>query len=156
VPPSGVRYINLQPSTFCLLSRLLSYTLGCARVTQITCLVTGIVHKIGFKHKWENQGTLSASGLVTALTNKLNDNYALYCKYEDIKDDTKPNGGKLRVYNTIKCNFKMEKYLLFNGDRSNIQCITRLRISAHRLRIERGRYGKNPRLHAQLICLHCQ
>jgi hypothetical protein len=50
----------------------------------------------------------------------------------------------------------MEKYLLFNGDRSNIQCITRLRISAHRLRIERGRYGKNPLLHAQRICSHCQ
>jgi hypothetical protein len=69
---------------------------------------------------------------------------------------TKPNGGKLRVYNNIKCNFKMEKYLLFNGDRSNIQCITRLRVSAHRLRIERGRYGINPRVHAQRICLHCQ
>jgi hypothetical protein len=61
-------------------------------------------------------------GLLTALKNKLNDNYALYCKDEAIKDDTKPNGGKLRVYNKIKCNFKMEKYLLFNGDRSHIQC----------------------------------
>jgi hypothetical protein len=52
----------------------------------------------------------------------------LYSEDEAIKDDTKPNGGKLRIYNNIKCNFKMEKYLLFNGDRSNIQCITRLRI----------------------------
>jgi hypothetical protein len=82
-----------------------------------------------------------------------------YVKDEATNDDTKPKWGKLRVYNKLKCNFKMDNYLLLNGDRSNIQCITRLRISAHRLirlRIERGRYGKNPLLHAQRICLHCQ
>jgi hypothetical protein len=49
----------------------------------------------------------------------------------------------------------MEKYIILNRNRSNIQCITRLRIGAHRLRIERGRYGKNPLFHAQRICLHC-
>jgi hypothetical protein len=116
----------------------------------------GILHKLGFKHTWENQGTLSASGLLTALKQKLNNNYGLYCKDEAIKDDTKPHGGKLRVYNKIKCNFKMEMYLLLHGDRSTIQRIIRLQISALKLRIERGRYGKNPLLQSQRICVHCQ
>jgi hypothetical protein len=40
----------------------------------------GILHRLGSKHTWENQGTLSASGLLTALKNKLNDNYAILCQ----------------------------------------------------------------------------
>ena len=74
--------------------------------------------------------------------------------YEDIWHSQLPkqSTGKLSSYVKFKSNFGLEKYLLklnFNSRRS----LTKLRISSHRLGIERGRYTNIPR--HDRICSRC-
>ena len=47
---------------------------------------------------------------------------------------------KLRTYKLIKQSFGIEPYLEQLSDRDLRKCLSSFRISAHRLRIERGRY----------------
>ena len=61
--------------------------------------------------------------------------------------------GKLSTYRVLKSAFQYEGYLhdiICNRDRS---ALCRLRISAHRLQIEQGRYNKTPR--EERYCPHC-
>ena len=50
------------------------------------------------------------------------------------------NHNKLRTYSTLKNSFCLEPYIKLVKNRSQRMHITRLRISAHNLNIERGRY----------------
>lgn len=52
----------------------------------------------------------------------------------------KSSGNKLRTYKKFKNNFAFENYLHI-GSKSNRQIITKFRVSAHDLEIERGRYS---------------
>ncbi len=67
-------------------------------------------------------------------------------------------GNKLRVYQTFKRKNEIEPYLSLIENSSDCANLTRLRISAHHLRIERGRYE---RVNGQTvpenerICLYC-
>jgi hypothetical protein len=47
--------------------------------------------------------------------------------------------GKLRTYTTFKVHFGFENYLSVIGNFEHRRCLTKLRISAHRLHIETGR-----------------
>ena len=57
-----------------------------------------------------------------------------------IKSKNKLGGNKLRTYYTFKIFFEYEAYLDFQGIFSLSSNITKLRISAHKLEIETGRY----------------
>ena len=50
--------------------------------------------------------------------------------------------GKLRFYSKIVPNFMMQKYLTFNINKYLRSHLTKLRLSAHSLAIETGRYCK--------------
>ena len=50
------------------------------------------------------------------------------------------SGNKLRTYRSFKTDLKYEKYLDFELNYKKRKNITKLRISAHSLEIERGRY----------------
>ena len=63
------------------------------------------------------------------------------------------NHNKLRTYSNLKNNFNLEPYLNLVRNRTQRMQITRLRISAHNLNIERGRY-KGLTV-AQRICKYC-
>ena len=63
------------------------------------------------------------------------------------------NHNKLRTYSTLKNNFGLEPYLGLVQNRSQRIHLTRLRISAHNLNIERGRY-KGLALE-QRVCKYC-
>ena len=73
---------------------------------------------------------------------------ALWKKQLDIHKD-----GKLRTYVTFKCNYGFENYLSIIRHFEQRKCITRLRISAHKLQIESGRYQGT--LRQNRICLRC-
>ena len=64
------------------------------------------------------------------------------------------NHNKLRTYSTFKKNFSLEPYLGLVQNRSQRMHITRLRISAHNLNIERGRYKGLAIVHR--VCKYCQ
>ena len=61
---------------------------------------------------------------------------------DSLNDDKRVNQNsrnKLRTYRKFKSNFSLEPYLLF-GSRQQRQILTKFRISAHNLHIEKGRY----------------
>ena len=67
-------------------------------------------------------------------------------------------GNKLRTYSTFKRTYDLEKYLLDVKDFRDRVSLTKLRISAHTLRIERGRYERcNGRVlpAEERICKYC-
>ena len=65
----------------------------------------------------------------------------LLCQLEHMKlNDT----GKLRFYSKICTSFDLKQYLRFDLPKFNRSLITKIRISAHQLAIETGRYMKPP------------
>ena len=52
--------------------------------------------------------------------------------------------GTLRTFYSLKQIFQKEVYLDILDNRSHQQALTQLRISAHKLEIENGRYSKKP------------
>ena len=67
-------------------------------------------------------------------------------------DETKK---KLRTYRLLKQDFGIESYLECINDKSIRKCISSLSISAHRLRIERGRYVRPKEEIEDRLCLSC-
>ena len=61
--------------------------------------------------------------------------------------------GKLRTYTTFKVHFGFENYLFVIGHFEHWRCLTKLKISAHRLHIEIGRYQGIPP--HQRLCGQC-
>ena len=72
--------------------------------------------------------------------------------WDDERDILSP--GKLTTYFKVKKTFNMEKYLMFDDFKLR-RTLCRFRISAHDLRIEPGRYSKNPTDRADRICTWC-
>jgi len=66
----------------------------------------------------------------------------------------KSNSSKLSFYNTCKSKFALEPYLTISKGFSRRYSTTQLRISAHNLEIERGRYTQTPR--DKRICKWCK
>jgi len=64
------------------------------------------------------------------------------------------NNNKLKVYSKIKTQFGIENYLLSIQNKNFVNSITKLRISAHCLEIEKGRHHKIPT--DQRLCPSCQ
>ena len=63
------------------------------------------------------------------------------------------SGNKLRTYAKYKKEFAYESYLNFSKDFGKRKSITKLRISAHRLEIECGRYKKVEE--SKRLCRNC-
>lgn len=61
-----------------------------------------------------------------------------------LEDEAVLKKGKLRTFYTFKSTFQKEIYLDILNDRTKQQVLTQLRISAHRLEIEYGRYTRKP------------
>ena len=68
--------------------------------------------------------------------------------------EAKTNSKKLEFYNTLKQEFGAEKYLHISNV-NHRHALSRLRISAHNLFIERGRYTKPITPREERVCLFC-
>ena len=75
-------------------------------------------------------------------------------KFKKCWDHQKSTSPKLTFYNSIKSSFGREPYLDYCKGFSRRYCTTQLRISAHDLQIERGRYINLPR--EKRICKWCK
>jgi len=87
------------------------------------------------------------------ITNKLGNNFV--CFWEKKKFESKP---RLAFYRTVSSAFVIQPYLLLsekdlNHRRALAIDMIRLRISAHDLAIERGRYINTP--HSDRLCKKC-
>lgn len=77
----------------------------------------------------------------------------LLCQLEHMKlNDT----GKLRFYSKICTSFDLKQYLSFDLPKFNRSLITKIRISAHQLAIETGRYMKPPLPVPERFCKNCK
>ena len=61
-------------------------------------------------------------------------------------------GGKLRIFKKVKKHFEPEKYLFEITNFKHRQAVTKLRITAHKLTVETGRYNNTP---YNNICRFC-
>ena len=63
---------------------------------------------------------------------------------------------KLHLYATFKTTFKFESYLDFLPDFNARSTLAKLRLSAHNLHIETGRFHKNKTPRNERFCLYCK
>lgn len=87
----------------------------------------------------------------TNLREILNDFY--FRHWEQFKTS---DNGKLHLYGEIKMNLHCEEYLNQLKNKKHRHALTKLRISAHSLRIETGRYGINRIPRDERFCTYCE
>lgn len=125
-------------------------------LTQICNLVNDT---LGCKHVWDNQGSLNNRKQLNDLVNNLKHIFEFQWlnTLNKVSEPGKP-GNKLRTYAVFKKSFVYEDYLDFHTDYKKRQLITKLRISAHKLEIEKGRYTRKKAARIEpkdRICKYC-
>lgn len=102
----------------------------------------------GFSHVWQNQGTMQVARLKHALIKKMEDIHTSLWKRK--KEE---NTSKLKFYKHISQNYTLQAYLSQTENFEHRRAMSKLRISAHDLQIERGRYSGTPR--EERLCKYC-
>ena len=100
---------------------------------------------------WINKSTFSIEKLAFALKRKLE-----LSKYKTWWKSKIDESNKLEFYKTIKHDFSLERYLLLPLDSKVKRRFTQLRISAHRLCIEIGRYSRPKLPRENRVCFSCK
>jgi len=105
---------------------------------------------LDLRHVWQNQGTFSVNKLKHVVLEKLKNYYTKFWQ------SRKYSTSKLKFYDSVtkNINYKQATYLDKNIPFKHRQALAKLRISAHDLAIERGRY-ENIREENRL-CNTCQ
>ena len=111
-------------------------------------LVKYVLNKVGMKHVWNNQSTLNVKRLRYAVNNKLENLYEMYWNKQ--KECTP----KLEYYNQVTDKYGLQPYLTLQMNKKYVTAMSKLRISAHELMIERGRYTNVKR--QDRLCTHCK
>ena len=103
-------------------------------------------------------GSWSPSTVGTKINKLIHDKFSMFWKDElkstkigeDIVDHS-----KLRFYRTLKGSFTAEPYVSLINNRNQRNWLTRIRISAHNLKIERGRYTQPTTPILERLCNFC-
>ena len=102
-----------------------------------------VYKKLGATHIWENQGT-QGKNTVPVKTFVCNLKHIFNFQWKNALNKETPDntneGNKMRTYLKFKKELRYEEYLDYNPDFRIRRNITKLRISAHKLEIEAGRY----------------
>ena len=101
--------------------------------------VKNILSSIGMSHVWQNQGTLSLKKLKYSIMLKLENLYEEYWKNSKNKQIS-----RYSFYNNVTTSYKLEPYLINSKEIRHRMALCKLRISAHDLQIEKGRYSNTP------------
>ncbi len=152
------RLTNLDPNDMLVaecLPALLEQNSSKNWIVAVKC----ILEKLDLQHVWESPSTLSAKQLKKCLNAKMKN---MYCNqwYKDIWNDNRGNtqhANKLRCYRGFKQGFapEPEPYLMHIKDKHMRSNLTKLRISAHKLQIEKGRHYPQYRPAKERICRAC-
>ena len=113
-----------------------------------TNFIKHILNLVGMSHVWQNQGTFSAKRLkysVTAILETLFKEYWLQKKSEKIS--------RYHFYHSVSKTYQLQPYLTVCRKFEYRRALCQLRISAHDLHIEKGRYSQTPRDDRK--CLTC-
>ena len=100
-----------------------------------------ILDKLNLPEIWYNLGCKLTDKQLTIMTNCIKSIYKTHwTKYISRQDKGQNGGNKLRTYKEFKNHFCTENYLSLMDDQYARKYFTRLRSSAHHLRIETGRH----------------
>ena len=94
-------------------------------------------YKYKTKHIGDSNTKLLNQGKLKALLKT-----KLQSKFKDIRSTKTTEMSKLSFYKQHRINHKFEEYLTFLENRRHKSAITKLRCSAHRLKLEIGRYNR--------------
>lgn len=100
----------------------------------------------GFKHVWQNQSTIHPARLKHALTKHVETQFVRLWRTKK-----EGNSSKLQFYKGVSHDYSLQPYLLLTQEHR--QAMSKLRISAHDLEIEKGRYTGTPR--EERLCRNC-
>ena len=109
--------------------------------------VENVLNVSGYRHVWANQTTFSISSLKYSLLRQLQDRYKTFWK------NKKKEYSRLLYYNAITAEYGFQPYLTYIINRRHRYALTRLRVSAHDLEIERGRFSGQER--SERRCTTC-
>ena len=90
--------------------------------------------------------------LINSIKKQLINRYKLNFEQSNLNSTTIGQSNQLKFYKTIKNKFEFENYLLLPNKKTRI-AITQIRISAHRLGVQTGRYFNIP--YDERFCPHC-
>ena len=113
------------------------------------CHVKDILCKYGLAEVWENQEVDNESRFIKLFEQRCADTYAQSC-HEQIQQSS-----RCRLYKELKEDHDIEPYL-----RRNISCtlritFTKMRLSSHKLLVERGRWLKPKINYCDRLCTLC-
>lgn len=100
-------------------------------------LLKNMLRNTSLQHVWDNQGSRHQHKIVKLFKKSMNNVYDTAWEKDLSRADA-----KLRTYKTFKPYPSLENYILACKNVNNRREFTKLRISAHQLRIERGRYTR--------------
>ena len=106
------------------------------------------LESLGLKHVWENQGTFNVCNLKRVIIEKLKS------RFIKLWLNQKSESPKLRFYRTVAKEYEMAHYLKVNMEQLHKRALSKLRISAHDLQVEKGRYLNIPR--EERLCPDCK
>ena len=100
--------------------------------------IKNILRGLGMTHVWDNHSTFSADRLKRAVLVKLQDRFSQF--WQKSKEE---NQSRMAFYTSVTHGqtYRTEPYLLVCTKLEHRKALCRLRISAHELQIERGRYA---------------
>ena len=122
----------------------------CGRIANWTCHIKKIWENYNMPEIWLNQGTKYKHKITRILRRNIISNYDKQWRELINKEDS-----KLRTYKLFKTNIGIENYLMGHTNIANRKEFTKLRLSAHQLQIERGRYTVPKTPPDQRICKYC-
>ncbi len=122
-------------------------------------LMKKLWHNFDMKEVWENHGSTSKNKIAKILNLKMSQRYEHNWMAQVGLSPTFNNisaaGNKLRTYTLFKNNFGFENYIIAEKNFKRRQDMSRLRISAHCLKIETGRYCRPPLSPENRVCPCC-
>ena len=104
----------------------------------------------GFRYIWEQQAVSNKERFLSCFKTRCQDMYMQQC-FSDMS-----SGSRCRLYRHIKEDFQLEPYLRKNYNRDLRQCLTKIRLSSHKLYIERGRWQKPKVEYCDRLCTLCE
>ena len=112
--------------------------------------VKNMLYRNGYGYVWEDPFSVNHKSFVLLFKQKLFD-----CFQQELFENIN-NSRTLTVYRAVKNTFLYEPYLDIIKNNKHRQLLTRLRVSAHRLRIESARYGRNRLERHERLCEICE
>ena len=140
-------WLKLLKTKNCILKSLYEDMLQCQNGCNWLCQVKSILLSLGFGDVWYSQHVNNIEWFLKSVKMRLTDNFI------QERDTILDNSSKCNIYKHLIDRFCLQYYLKMSMPNCYTIPITRFRVSAHTLLIEKGRYHNIER--SKLICQMC-